>query len=313
MSALPQILSRNGPLPARHPADGERIEPGQIYIAPPDHHLVVKRGHLSLARGPKENSAPPAVDPMFRTAARAYGPGVIGVVLTGTLDDGTAGLMLVKRLGGTAVVQEPTEALYAGMPGSAARNVDVDHVLPLAGIPSCLVRLARQPVDAFAAFNPGEDTPDTPDIAEKIPMTTQPSEEPGSVPSGFGCPECGGALWEKDADGFRRYRCRVGHGYTGEGLMVEQAEKLEQALWTALRGGGSPTAGAFSAIRRRAGHQPHQCRADLAEGEYIVRAPGFHRSVRHPARRARPPSPRGRTPSRCSGPRMMRVRTRVPS
>ena len=122
ISVLPDILGRRGPLPAMHPADGARIEPGRVYVAPPGYHLLVKRGCVRLVRGPRENGARPAVDPLFRTAVAAYGRRVVAVVLTGTLDDGTAGLQAVKTRGGTAVVQDPDEAMYGGMPRSAVER-----------------------------------------------------------------------------------------------------------------------------------------------------------------------------------------------
>jgi two-component system chemotaxis response regulator CheB len=131
-SVLPDILNRAGPLPALHPRDGDKIQLGKIYIAPPDHHLLIRRGHIHLFRGPKENNVRPAIDPLFRTAARAYGPRVIGVVLTGVLDDGTAGLLAIKARGGITVVQDPDDALFSGMPESAMKYADVDHCLPLA-------------------------------------------------------------------------------------------------------------------------------------------------------------------------------------
>jgi two-component system, chemotaxis family, protein-glutamate methylesterase/glutaminase len=143
-SALPAILARSGRLPACHPADGEAIRPGRIYVAPPDLHLMVEDGHLQLSRQASENGHRPAVDILFRTAARAYGPRVVGVVLTGNLDDGTAGLATIKRCGGRAVVQDPREADYPGMPESAIANVAVDHVLPLGEMAAVLQQLVHE-------------------------------------------------------------------------------------------------------------------------------------------------------------------------
>jgi two-component system, chemotaxis family, protein-glutamate methylesterase/glutaminase len=144
-SALPEILSRQGSLPAAHVKDGEPIELGRIYVAPPDHHLLLRTGHVHLARGPRENGHRPAVDPLFRSAAGEYATRVIGVVLSGALDDGTAGLVAVKGRGGLAVVQEPADALYPAMPGSAIEHVRVDHVLPAAAMGPLLARLTLEP------------------------------------------------------------------------------------------------------------------------------------------------------------------------
>ncbi len=140
-SVLPWLLNQRGPLPACHPRDGDPIRPGHIYVAPSDHHLLVEPGRVRLTRGPRENWARPAVDPLFRSAARAYGLGVVGVILTGGLNDGTAGLFEIKRHGGLAVVQDPDEAASPGMPRSALKHVVVDHRLPLAAIPALLARL----------------------------------------------------------------------------------------------------------------------------------------------------------------------------
>ncbi len=144
-SAMPAILSRAGRLPAVHPRDGERIEGGRIYVAPPDHHLVIEDGRVRLSRAPTENGHRPAVDVLFRTASHNHGSRVVGVVLTGNLDDGTAGLAAIKRRGGIAVVQDPAEADYPSMPRSAIENVEIDHVLPLAEIGPLLGRLALEP------------------------------------------------------------------------------------------------------------------------------------------------------------------------
>jgi two-component system chemotaxis response regulator CheB len=235
-SMLPQILQRAGGLPTHHACDGMEIRPGQIYIAPPDHHLLIKPGRMVVARGPRENNARPAVDPLFRTAALSYGPWVIGVILSGGLDDGTLGLLEVKRYGGIAVVQDPNEALIPSMPASAVEHVPVDSVLPLKQIGPELVRLAREPVsiEAGAKFMTRDHWAEGPDVAEVGNDDLKTGNLTGP-PSKFTCPECGGALWELENGKLLRYRCHIGHGYTAETLMVSQGERLENALWSALR------------------------------------------------------------------------------
>jgi len=146
-SLLPEILSRVGALPASHPADGMTITPGQIYVAPPDHHLLVERGYVHLVRGPKENRHRPAIDPLFRSAAKAYCQRVVGVILSGALDDGTAGLLAIKRSGGIAIVQSPEEALYPQMPQSALNHVQVDYCLPVRKINAIIQHLAHKAVE----------------------------------------------------------------------------------------------------------------------------------------------------------------------
>jgi two-component system chemotaxis response regulator CheB len=143
---LPQIIDRSGPLRARHAENGAPIEHGRIYVAPPDHHLLLKPDRMVLAKGPRENGFRPAADPLFRTAARVFGPRVVGVVLSGGLDDGTEGVALVKEFGGVAVVQDPDEAIFTGMPTSAIANVEIDHVLPAARIGKLIARLAAEPL-----------------------------------------------------------------------------------------------------------------------------------------------------------------------
>ncbi len=234
-SLLPQILDRRGPLPVGHPADGESIRPERIYIAPPDFHLLLEPDRIRLIRGPRENGHRPAVDPMFRSAARSFGPRVVGVVLSGTLDDGTAGLAAIKQQGGLAIVQDPAEALYSGMPRSALESVAVDHILPVGGIAGLLDRLARQPVQVAS-----EDEPVSQKIRKESEMAAfdmdaiEDVDRPGR-PSTFGCPDCGGTLWELQAGDLVRFRCRVGHAWTANGLLAEQSTGIETALWTALR------------------------------------------------------------------------------
>jgi len=233
-SALPAILARSGCLPASHPTEGELIEPGRIYIAPPDRHLAIRDGRIHLSRNASENGHRPAVDVLFRTAARAFGTGVVGVVLTGNLDDGTEGLAAIKKCGGVAIVQDPRDADYPSMPESAIANVPVDHVLPLAEIGPALDGLLRQPRPAAVIC--GEDE------VEKEPdeMGVSPGNEDGNgsasgEASGLTCPECGGALWEKRGERPLHFRCRTGHAYSPESLLARQTDSLDEAFWAALR------------------------------------------------------------------------------
>ncbi len=233
-SVLPRILSRAGSLPAVHPQDRDAIRPGIIYTAPPDYHLLVKRGHVRLARGPRENGHRPAVDALFRTAAKSYGPRVVGVILSGVLDDGTAGLVAVKQVGGLAAVQHPDDALYSGMPQSALENVAVDYCLPVADLPALLARLAAEPAPEPEGTHMSRDEKQEADMAELEPGALNADHRPGT-PSVFGCPECGGVLWELHDGELLRFRCRVGHAWSADTLLAEQSEGLDAALWSALR------------------------------------------------------------------------------
>lgn len=232
-SVLPNILNRRSSLKALHPKDGEAIKHGHIYVAPPDRHLLVKNGHIHLSHGPKENRHRPAVDPLFRTAARAYGPRVVAVVLSGSLDDGTAGLSAVKKQGGVAIVQNPEEALYDGMPRSAIDNVPVDRILYISEIVPALVELAHLPV-AAAPKSVDRDLQIESDMAELDMDAVQSEDRPGKE-SSYSCPECGGVLWELNNGNLIRFRCRTGHAYSVESLLAEQSDALEEALWSALR------------------------------------------------------------------------------
>ena len=231
-SALPGILSRHGQLPASHVKDGEPIEPGHIYVAPPDHHLLVRTGHVHLARGPRENGHRPAVDPLFRSAAREYATRVVGVVLSGALDDGTAGLVAVKSQGGVTVVQDPEDALYSGMPASALEHAKVDHVLPAASIGALLAQLATEPAGEPAGPAPTDMKVEV--EVERFSLEAIEADHPGD-PSGFSCPDCNGVLWAIQDGGMQRFRCRVGHAWSPESLLTRQSESLEAALWIALR------------------------------------------------------------------------------
>lgn len=228
-SLLPDILNRLGALPAAHARDGAEIEPGRIYVAPPGRHMLIKRTTVRLVEGPKENGNRPAIDPLFRTAARSCGPSVAGVLLSGMLDDGTMGMSAVKRYGGVAIVQDPQDALFGSMPQSAIDRVGVHHVLPLEAIGPLLTKLVEGA--APREFTPAEE--------EKDPTEMDTEElaalERRGKPSTFTCPECHGTLFELEEDGLLHYRCRVGHAYSFDTLATEQQNMLEAALWTALR------------------------------------------------------------------------------
>ena len=232
-SVLARILDRAGPLTAENPEDGEKIREGHVYVAPPNRHLLIEDGRARLTYGPKENRHRPAVDALFRTAAVTYGPRVVGVVLTGALDDGTAGLLAVKRRGGVAVVQDPNDALFAGMPESALRFVDVDHCLPLAGMAPLLSRLSREPVPTEGAFPLPDDTNLEVRVARLDPSLVHGDERPGEL-SQFTCPDCTGPLYQIQDGELVRFRCRVGHAYTAESMLDEKTEALESALYAAL-------------------------------------------------------------------------------
>jgi two-component system chemotaxis response regulator CheB len=233
-SILPMILNNSGPLRAGHAINGEAIERGRIYIAPPDHHLLVERERERVVRGPKENRARPAADPLFRSAAHAYGTRVVGVVLSGALDDGTAGLAAIKRRGGLTVAQDPEEALYPGMPRSARENVALDHCLPIAGIAPLLGRLASVPAKDDAVYPMPEILKVETRIARLEESEMEDVEKIGEL-SAFTCPECKGALWELRDGDLLRFRCHVGHAFSAESLVADQSEELENALWAALR------------------------------------------------------------------------------
>jgi two-component system chemotaxis response regulator CheB len=231
-STLPRILSRAGPLPAYHARDGEPIERGRIYVAPPDFHLHVSDGHVRLTRGPKENGHRPAIDPLFRTAALSYGLRVVGVILSGNLNDGSAGLLRIKQRGGVVIVQDPGTALYPSMPRSAIEHVEVDHMLPVSEISALVADLATEPLESVEVSGmPKENAFDT--RADEIAVAHR-QQQPGE-PSTMACPECHGVLWEAKDEELVQFRCRVGHAYSAEALLVHQSEQLEAALWTALR------------------------------------------------------------------------------
>ena len=233
VSVMPAILRRAGVLPAVHAATREPLREGVVYVAPPDRHLLLREGNVITSFGPRENGHRPAIDPLFRSAAEAFGAGVIGVLLTGNLDDGTAGMAAIKDHGGVTIVQDPEDALYSGMPLSAIQNVSVDHVRPLDGIVPTIMKTLG---DQVRSSN-GDRTDEELDIEiRKVQMDpTLDYEAQIGQPSGFTCPECAGGLWEVKEGPLVRYRCRVGHAYSADSLVSAYGSSVEAALWAALR------------------------------------------------------------------------------
>lgn len=234
ISTLPRILSRAGPLPAAHAVDGEPIRHGRIYVAFPDHHLLVHKGHVELSRGPKENRARPAIDPLFRSAAVAYGPRVTGVILSGALSDGTLGLAEVEKRGGVTIAQDPREASFASMPLNAIQRDHVDHILPVSKIAALMVRLAKESVMARSS-NPRPDNKESANNLIHGDLADQIKGERHGMPATYTCPECGGNLWEVRDQGATAFQCHTGHTLTPENLLAQQSEMLEHTLWAALR------------------------------------------------------------------------------
>lgn len=221
-SELPALLNHVGPLRASHPSSGDPVHLGQIYVGPPDHHLVVEQGYMRLTKGPRENRARPAIDPLFRSAARAYGDKVIGVVLSGALNDGTAGLYEIKQRGGIAIVQDPENAACPSMPRSAMTHVAIDYCVPLAELPRLLVRLiTERPEDGSSAAKTGG-----PDMTADYTLAR---------PIAITCPDCGGALRREELGSLTQFRCHIGHVYTAEVMMAAHTVVLERALETAMR------------------------------------------------------------------------------
>jgi two-component system chemotaxis response regulator CheB len=226
-SVLPEILARAGSLPVVAPRDGEELAPGHVYVAPPDTHLILEGSVIRLSKAPRENGHRPAIDPSMRSAAIAYGSGAIGVVLSGSRDDGTAGLMAIKANGGIAIVQDPEEALYRAMPTSAMTAVKVDAVLPVASMAGWILERARRDGGPTEVNRPAQQTPADPP-ARDIPT----AEGEGTR---FTCPDCGGVLFEHHEGPLERFQCSVGHVFSIESLSSGQADALENALWAAVR------------------------------------------------------------------------------
>ncbi len=255
-SALPSILRRVCDLPVRQAEDGERLRAGEVLVARPDHHLVVADGHVLLTRGPRENGHRPAVDVLFRSAARARGSRTLGIVLSGALDDGAAGSVTIASQGGRVAVQDFEEALYDSMPRSAAQAVGRVDQLPVAGLAELAAAWADELGDDRSRNGDGH-----PQITKEVGMASMDPDamhdlvRPGR-PSGFGCPDCAGALFQLEEGNLVRYRCRVGHAWSADSLLARQTVDLEGALWVALRS-LEEKAALNAKLGERAGSQGH--------------------------------------------------------
>jgi two-component system, chemotaxis family, protein-glutamate methylesterase/glutaminase len=232
---LPALLGKQGRLPVEPARDGGVIKPGHVYVAVPNRHLLITpAGRMRITYGPKENRFRPAVDALFRSAAQAFGPRVIGVVLTGMLDDGTAGLWAVKDRGGLAVVQDPLEAAYPSMPQTAAQYVQVDAMVPMAAMAATLVELVAQPLPEQLVKPASVELDLEAKIASNRDALSEGILEAGEL-TPFTCPECQGSLVQLNTGGIPRFRCHTGHAFSIHSLLAEAAERAEQRLWTAAR------------------------------------------------------------------------------
>ncbi|MCU0548941.1 MAG: chemotaxis protein CheB [Leptolyngbya sp. Prado105] len=263
-SVLPQILNRLKTVPAQHPAEGDAIEAGRIYIAPPDYHLFIQKGRIHLDHGARENGHRPAIDTMFRSIAHTYGRRVVGVILTGTLDDGAAGLLTIKAQGGVALVQDPNEALFTGMPESAIKTVKVDEILKVREIATRLIELSNTPIQEKKLM--------TEEISREGEWVAQEKAaiergERSGMASAFTCPDCGGVLWELQDQSLMRYRCHVGHAYSIDSLLSEKDNSLERALWSANRALEEK-----AALARRMAAQAKRSNHLMSEEQFLERA-----------------------------------------
>ncbi len=218
--SIPQVLARRSRVLIHNAVDGAPLQPAHVYMAPPGFHLQVEDGRMRLIGGPTENRHRPAIDPLFRSAAQWYGPAAVGIVLSGYLDDGSAGLFRIKQAGGVAIVQDPDDAITGDMPLNAAERVDPDYSVPIRELAPLMVELASEPV--------------TPRVVPMSKDKLDSAAQPGRT-SVFTCPDCHGTLWELEEGGTLKFRCRVGHAYTADSMLEEQNMDVERALWAALR------------------------------------------------------------------------------
>ena len=292
-SELPALLNAAGPVPAKHARDGETISPGHIYVAPPDRHMIVADGRMRLLRGPKENCARPAIDPLFRSVAESYGSSAVGVILTGNLNDGTLGLSEIKRRGGVAIGQDPNDAAHPEMPRSAAEHVALDYCLALSEIPELLIELVDRK-DGKEVVMPK--TSSQLDGQEPEIINSQTFERPLTVT----CPDCGGALKKFEVGSIVKFGCHIGHSYTAEIMATAQFEEMEKVMRAAVRflneraefclqmaehGGDaeSDASKAWHAASKQALDRAYKLR-DLVEQDWLMPETARRRAVAHDVR-----------------------------
>lgn len=232
-SVLIDTLKKASNLKFLHPKNGDELLPAHVYLAPSDHHLMIDENkRILITKGAHENRSRPAINPLFRSAAVAYGKGAIGILLTGYLDDGTAGLEVIQRCGGTCIVQDPQEADYPDMPQNAINKISVDYVLPIAEMGGLIYRLISK--------EPSKQPKIPAEILVEAKIATRVTSDLASVNAlghqvPFNCPGCGGVLWKVQDGKNPRFRCHIGHAYTAATLLAEQTMKIEETMWTALR------------------------------------------------------------------------------
>jgi two-component system, chemotaxis family, protein-glutamate methylesterase/glutaminase len=287
---LPDLLSKAGQLHCVHPSQGEMLQRGRFYLAPPDRHMLVEaQGTIRLSHGPRENRARPAVDPLFRSAALAFGPEAIGVILTGNLDDGTAGLLAVKRSGGTTVIQDPADAAAPSMPRSAARHVEIDHKVPLSKLAPLLVSLCKERPRAERRVMPDRLRIET-EIAADETATLADLAKIGD-PSIITCPDCHGTLLKIRDEHLLRFRCHTGHAFTAESLRAALNETTEDTIWSAVRAlqEGAMLLGHLAQHARDAGQLDEASSLDREAQDKLEQAALVRDSLTLPADRERVP------------------------
>ncbi len=230
--ALVKVLNEAGGLTCVHAQNNQTIQTGHIYLAPSDQHMLIIKDKILVTKGARENRSRPAIDPLFRSAAVAYGNRIIGIILTGYLDDGTSGMMAIKRCGGVCIAQDPDDAAYPDMPSSVIANVGADYCLPLAQMGTLLSELVSRELPENKPVP--EDIEIEAKIAKRV-LSDLPSVEALGEQVPYNCPDCGGVLWQMKEGELLRYRCHTGHAFTSATLLAQQTVKIEETLWVALR------------------------------------------------------------------------------